>query len=272
MDKKQKLRLRTPESSSFVPRETGTVDFTRDSSIIIPSKITMEASSEQHTQMHVNNDDSLDFLQYEDFKDKKENEVDWKGIACTNIKTSISYAKKYWIYVLVLILTYFNMKPTDYQLFIDEIEKLKKENIALQAIQKVENIADISFGTSVSDCSEMYKYGFFRSSKSDPNSIIEAGNCCLALSGQAGFFEIKLKFKNHVNKIGLYHPEVGNFESSIKDFTVITNDKELHFSYGGKGYEEFLLENVFTDIIKIKYSSNHGEGKYTCIYRIFIFA
>ncbi|ELA41789.1 uncharacterized protein VICG_01141 [Vittaforma corneae ATCC 50505] len=269
MNKRQKLRVRTSESSTFLQRDKSGMDYTRDSSIVVPPKISMEPRASE-----VKNEDSLDFGSFDDF-DVKAEEKPWKlhEMVFLSFSNLCYYARRYWTYMIILgFFIFLNMKPSDYQFLLDEIEKLKRENLVLQSIHKVENIADISFGTAVSDHSEIYRYGFFKTTVSDPNSIIEPGLGSLPLVGQSGFFEIKLRLTSTVKKIGVYHPETANPASAFRDFLVVAGGKEFNFTFGGKGYEEFILNDITTNSIRIEYENNHGEPKYTCIYRIFVFA
>lgn len=273
MDKKQRLRVRTPESSAIATKDHSSVSFTRDSSILVPHKITMEESSEKHARAK---DDSIEFDQSDNlFSHLPEINQQISGTDLLfYLQKTAMYARKYWACILVASLFAFILfKPqsTDYQFLLDEIEKLKKENVSLQVIKKVENAAEISCGTTVPEHSEIYRYGFFKSIVSDPDAILEPGMSCLPLVGQSGFFEVKLKFAAVVSKIGLYHPEVANPRSSIRNFTIIADGKRFEFVFKGSGYEEFSLEDVITDRIRVEYSNNYGETKYTCIYRIFVF-
>lgn len=269
MDKRQKLRVRTSESSTFLQRDKSGVDYTRDSSIVVPPKISMETRSSE-----VKNEDTLGFGSFEDFDVRPEEKLPrLHRTVLLSLTNAVHYAKKYWIYIAVLFLFLFlNMKPSNYQLLLDEIEKLKRENTALQTVHRVENIADISLGTVVSDHSRIYRYGFFKTTVSDPNSIFEPGLSNLPLAGQSGFFEVRLKLVSPVKKIGIYHPETANPASAFRDFTVVAGGKKLSFTFGGRGYEEFILDDVATNSVRIEYESNHGEAKYTCIYRVFVFA
>lgn len=271
MDKRQRLRVKTPESSAILPGEIPTIDMTQDSSIIYPQKITADAGAPRHPE--IKDENSLDFTTFDE-KSGGDEEVAPELPQTQSYNTFVEKIKKYWAFpVIFLILVFFNMKPSDHQFLIDELEKIKKQNVATHPnIKQVENILSISNGVTISNYSPVYKYGFFKSSMSDPNSIIEPGLDNLPLAGQSGFFEIKLGNRYSVRKIGLYHPETANSKSAIKDFSVIVNEKVLDYTFSGKGYQEFAVDGIETDTIRIEYINNHGESKYTCIYRVFVFA
>lgn len=262
MEKGQKLRVKTPESSTILPKSFAAVEFTRDSSILIPPKITNEPN-ETNEEISVDFSNEYTPIKLEStIKNEKKRMIKEKGI---------DFIKKYGIYsILILIIIFLWFKPADYEFLIEEIESLK--NIKTIPKKSLENIADITYGASVSKHSEIYKYGFFKSIKSDPNSIFETGLTNFSLEKNNGFIEIKFKLKFKISKIGIYHPEIANFKSSIENFSILMKDKKYNFKYSGNGYEEFSFEELETDLLRIEWSSNHGESKYTCIYRIFVYS
>lgn len=269
MDRRQKLRVQTPETSAVAAADRTGADLTRDSSILFAPKITASTSSFRESESA--DMASLDFMPYEG----EEAHVEEKEEAPPAPVSSklCSFIKSNWLSVILLsAFILVCLRPSGYQFLLEELDKVKKENSTLQVVHKVENIAEIASGALVSAHSKIYKHGFFKSGISDPNSILEPGLDNLPLAGQTGFLEITLRFPHSIKKIALYHPETANPASAVKDFRVFAGEKDFTFSYTGKGYEEFPLEDTTAGSIRIEYTSNHGETKYTCIYRLFIFA
>lgn len=332
MDKKQRLKLKTLDSSILSKRSEYSTDsftkdsftrdsFTRDSSIMIPPKITTEISesfgqtkapiierthtterifSTNNSKMSDGKTSGINDVIVSDYKmtnnkvtndkinnpkmideGRDESSVEFNmSIGSDPIETSrkiidkiLPMIKSYWlIATLASVIVYLILKPSEYKFLLDEIENLKKENTSLQTISRIENIADISLGTSVISHSDLYSFGFFKIESTDPNSILEPGSSFLSLKEDSGFFEIEFKGSFKIRKIALYHPEKANPKSAIRQFSTVIKGNRQDFEYCGKGYEEFLLDELETDKIKIEFTSNYGESLYTSIYRVFIFS
>lgn len=287
MNKKQILKLKTLDNSILSKRSEYSTDsftkdsFTRDSSILIPPKITLENNEEnkstkpteisQNTEKSIDHtnkmdDSSVEFDISMDYEPTHKERQDY-------IKQILFIAKKYWINAILLsIIFYLIFKPSEYKFLLDEIENLKKENTNLQTTPKIENIADISLGASVTDHSKLYSFGLFKLESTDPNSILEPGSSLLSLDGDSGFFEIKFKEYFQIKRIALYHPEKANLKSAMREFSILIGGKRYNFEYCGKGYEEFTFDATDADSIKVEFSNNYGEPSYTCIYRVFVFS
>lgn len=262
MDKRQRLKVTTPDASSLIQRENTIVDFTRDSSIIIPPKVTIPYKTE-----------SIDFGPFSSFEADKNKNVNCFLDKCNRALDSlIDCVRGYWVHaVFVAIIVFLITRPSEYKFLLEELEKLKQERKVEQ--QPVKNIADLIYGTTVADTSGLYTFGLFKSSSTDPNSVLEPGESRVALQGTSGFFDLHFQEIYSIKKIAIYHPETRNPKSAIKDFTVVSNDdKRFDFTYSGKGYVEFDLDCVKTDSLKIIFHNNHGELLYTCVYRVFVFA
>lgn len=146
----------------------------------------------------------------------------------------------------------------------EENKKLKQNKILITNICLVEHI------TEIKTVSKLYKYGFLRRLESDPNSVMGDNNECLSFKGNSGVFEIKLKQKEELKKMAIYHPISGNSKSAMNKFEVICGNIKFCYEYNGNGYQEFEL-NGFCDCIRINVITNHGEKKYTSIYRVYLF-
>ncbi|KAM0681101.1 hypothetical protein GINT2_000886 [Glugoides intestinalis] len=262
MDKRQRLKVTTPDASSLLQRENTIVDFTRDSSIVISPKVTIPYKTE-----------SIDFEPFSSFEVDKNKNANCFISKCNGAFDSlINCGRAYWIHtIFIAIIIFLITRPSEYKLLLEELEKLKQERQVVT--HPAMNIAELIYGTKVVDHSELYMFGFLKSTCTDPNAILEPGESHLALLGSEGFFELHFQEISSLKKIAIYHPETRNPKSAIKNFTVVGNDdKSFDFTFCGKGYVEFYLDDVKTDKLKIIFHNNHGEPLYTCVYRIFIFA
>jgi hypothetical protein len=174
--------------------------------------------------------------------------------------------------IFVALITFNFRKSSEYQNLINEVSKLKITPFDQIIEVKKENIACLSQKSIVTEYSELYSFGFLRNSVTDPNSMLDPNSIPCALKSDSGFFVVQFKPSSKISKIAFYHPPIGKPGSALKDFSILINQKTFDFQFDGKDYQEFTFDEQIVSELKIIYDSNHGEKKYTCIYRIFIFA
>lgn len=188
------------------------------------------------------------------------------------------------------IFMYFILRPNDDKpllaLLIKELEKMKEENgnliATLESSRPITqyNFAKLEMGTRIDvDQTILYKYGLFGFRKyNDPYAIFNDDNKlgeCLTISGSKGKFRILFSRPIYAVKFCLYHPDINDYSSALRDF-VIRGVKEKSvmkvqsFSFTGRGLQEFALEEALVDTIEIEVMSNHGNKKFTCIYKVII--
>ena len=278
MDKRQKLRFNTPNNSFDFRTDKLNIEVEPDSTIIIPKLPTFYEISEQINS----NTDPLNFESsmgpdidvFSNEKIENSEKTCEKGLE--TVEKNILFWEKYKHFGIYLIFTlsllYFSSKPNDYENLLNEVKILRIKSFGNTPIIKMENVACLSRECLVKDHSDLYRYGFLMSSVTDPNSILESGMNCLALKSSSGFFIVKVKAGSKIGKIAFYHPEIANPSSPLKDFSVLINEKIFNFQFTGIGYQEFVFEAQEASEVKILFNSNHGENRYTSIYRIFVFS
>lgn len=268
MNKRQRLRINTPNNSLFIPTsDHSNAEMTQDSTIIFPKKIETDeisapfdiASDPLHFESSICEDLAAPI------QSTSKNENRFRNLFTLNM----NYTPYFLLSALII---YFTFKPSEYKFLLEEIEKLRVQSSIPQIKNKIENIACLSEGCHVGVHSELYKYGFLMSSISDKNSILEPGMVNLAMKSDKGFIDIHVKPNSKIVKFALYHPEIANKGSAIKDFSIVINEKTFDFQFQGKGYQEFSIDPQISDSLRIVFYNNHGEPRYTSIYRIFIFA
>lgn len=268
MNKKQKLRFITSDNSFDLRTDQSNIDTVKDSTIIFPKVPVVDEFSTPFESKT----DSLHF----------ESSVceDISTIPIENMSKKEFSFRKLFVFdhrvfpycVVIVLVVYIMFKPSDYKFLLEEVEKLRVQGNSPILTSKMENIASLSEGTYVGEHSELYKFGFFMTSVTDKNSILEPGMFSLALKSDEGFLEIHFKPKSKIQKFAIYHPEIGNSGSAIKDFSLLINEKKFDFIFNGIGYQEFGFETQIADSLRLEFYSNHGEPRYTSIYRVYIFA
>lgn len=250
MNKRNKLRINTPDNSFNA--------FQTDSIILNPKLSSQPTEANQYSSETIG-DSGNELSPLEMTKNYVTGKV-------THILWSYS------IYIaLCLALIYLLLRPSDYSSMINEVQSLLQRQGNLEQVHEPQNVCLIPNGTVISPLSPLYGYGFLSKNVSDPNCIMEPNNECLALAGNTCSFNINMKNKVDIVKIGIYHPPSANPKSAISDFIIIINNKEIEFTFSGKGYEEFPVTGN-TDTIRIDILNNYGCLKYTCIYRIYVYA
>lgn len=209
------------------------------------------------------NNDAIDF---EPQSNNINNQNNW------NLKHVISTwcIKPYWIYILFAsVIIYLISRPSEYSYLLDEIEKLRKIKTEVSP-SKLENIADLFMGTSISSHSALYKFGFFKQKSTDPNSVLESGNEFLCLKNEnPQFFNIKFSKSYRIRKIAVYHPPNANPKSSMRRFKVKSSGDEVILEFS-VGYQEYAVE-MEGDSILFEILENNGECLYTSVYRVSVF-
>lgn len=238
MDKRNRLKINTPET---------TFNFATEDSMMVPQKISeIEFPEEDQAQPEI-------------FKMYKLEKI------CEFLKTHFIEA------ILVLIILFLISKPSGYADLLEEISNLRRDNLLLKQKRVFRNICKVSDGVEVSVPSPLYRYGFLRRMATNPSAILDSSSDCLSIEGSRGEIVIDLKFKRNINKIGIYHPKHGSPRSAINEFVVETDQKRFNFKYDGTGFQDFEMNDI-SEKIRLVIKNNHGETKYTSLYRFFIFA
>ena len=165
---------------------------------------------------------------------------------------------------------YFIFKPSEYSSLIDEIVKLREEKERVEIKPTIKNLADFAEGATLLSCSPLWKYGFFKQLTTCPESIFDPGKDCLSLQGNRGHLKIGLKGTARIVRFGLYHPSFANPASGIKQARLTIGEKIVNIEFMACGYEEYEI-NALGDSIEIEVISNHGEVRYTSIYRVYLY-
>lgn len=255
MDKRNKLRFTTSDN---------TFNLTRDTSIILNPKLNVE---EGYRSAKALEQDSMDFPSETSAQEREE-----PSRLRDNVSGILAKARTYWIYAsLVAIIMFLLLRPSEYNFLLDEVHRLREENKSIRLLKPMENICDIAQGATVGAHSELYKFGFLGRSMTDPNSLMEPGASKLAIKSSKGFFEIKFKGTHSIKKIAFYHPASANPSSAIREFSIRGGEREIEFEYQGREYQEFFVDGIEDNKITVIVKSNHGEPRYTSIYRMFVF-
>lgn len=265
MDKRQRLRFNSPDNSFDIRTDRSNIG--QDSTIIIPKgPDAFEASEQMNPNIDISNFESSfgDDLSISVQNVTYSKADPWKFIL--KYKNYASYA------ILTALILYFALQSNDYKFLLEEVEKLRLQTVNITVNTKLDNIACLLEGSRITEHSDLYKFGLLRYQATDKNSILESGMSNLALKSNNGFFDILIKPNSKISKIALYHPEIGNPESAIKDFSLLINNKKFDFQFSGEGYQEFSFETQKTSSLRIEFYNNHGEDRYTCIYRIYVFS
>lgn len=255
MDKRNKLRFTASDSFNL----------TRDTSIILTPKLN---SGDGYRAVGADQDSA-------DLPSEASTQAEIQETLSTKdfLLSVLSKIRVYWIYAsLAGIIMFLALRPSEYSFLLDEVHRLREENKSIRLLRPMENVCDISKGTLVHAHSELYGFGFLGRLRTDPNSVIEPGNSRLAMKSSEGSFEIRFRDAHSIKKIAFYHPTSANPHSAIKEFSVVIGGKEIGFEYQGSGYQEFLVDAAVDDRITVVVKSNHGEPRYTSVYRIFAFA
>lgn len=253
MNRKERLKItRTPEKGFIYA----------DESLYLPSP-------KPKVYAEIKEEDVLPF--------RIEDRSSWKS----NIKRYVLYAHVLIPYLLMIYL-YFTNKTSNVMKLMEEINSLKNEKINLVrkgSQKRLFNVARIEFGTSVVIEEGLYKYGLlgFRT-YNDPNIILNDNftpGDCLAISNDTGTIIIQFKCNLLISKIGIFHPDTSKRDSAIKDFEIFDSNGAIlgKFKYdiSKERYQYFDFPAVKTDHLKIKILSNNGCGKYTTLYKIFVY-
>lgn len=270
MEKRNRLRFRTPDNTIT----------SIDTSFVLPPKLETEENIHKDNKQVMHEEESSTIFQRNNssISEFHNYSYDFEDDTCSKPQTRLrsaynllkSYKRHLSCLVLCLGVLYFLFRPTEYSFLIDEITKLKEENELLKNLKIETNLCDILQGTSVTSHSELYGYGFLGKITTDPNSILEPGDSRLALRSSKGFVEISFKKPCKIKKISLYHPVTANQKSAIKEFVLCIKDKTHEFEFNC-GYQEYQIEENVSDKVLIQIKSNHGDDRYTSIYRISIF-
>ncbi|KAI5148374.1 hypothetical protein ENBRE01_0280 [Enteropsectra breve] len=270
MDEKHKINVNSPDT---------TFHLTQNDSMMLNPKIAIEDEDvinrlKGKTRERFSN--TYDFLE-------NRTTIDAGNKAKSDLKNSLKafnrVFKPYLLYgVLCGIIVWLVMKPSGYSELIDEISILKREKNILENTKLSRNVLKATEGARVSvDEGQLYRYGLFRQYTSKVTNIMESTSKCLALSGTQGDINIELEKPVVNGRIAIYHPVDGNEKSALREFVVFSAEditgkaKEYSFEYQGKGYQEFKIGSM-PESLRIKIKNNHGEEKYTAIYRIMIFS
>lgn len=231
------------------------------------------------------------FTSPQKYINKRRAESKPRSSSIKNVLISIRAFLPYFVFMaLYTIIMFFVLRPSNDKpllaVLMDELEKLKNENgellntIENTRVMVYQNYAKAEMGTKVMvDEDLMYKYGFIGFRKhNDPSVIFNDGNWpgdCLAFNGSRGKFTVVLKNLAYITKIGFYHPNLKNNTSAMREFAVrgykdSSLVKESVFEFVGRGFEEFSVGEFLGDKLEIEILNNHGNKKYTCIYKVVI--
>lgn len=258
MNKRNKLRFTTSDNS---------FNLTRDASIILNPKLDSE---EDHRGVEARDRDSIDLPSETSTQVEPQEPRSLRDSSMSNVFVK---AKAYWIYAaLVATIVFLVLRPSEYNFLLDEMHRLREENRSIRMLKPMVNLCDIAQGSSVEAHSELYRFGFLGRSMTDPNSLMEPGNSKLAIKSSRGFFEIKFKDVYSVKKVAFYHPVVANPDSAVREFSIRAGNREIELEYQGHEYQEFLVDDIEDNKITIVVKNNHGNPRYTSIYRLFVFA
>ena len=245
MNKRFKVKVTTPERSSMVSDIFGLNTDARDDEM---------DSVIENTPLQMIHDAGLQI-----------------GMPRKILGTTLSILRGYWGYVLLSgIIAYLLLRPSEYNYLIEEIQHLKKKAPAEEpAPRSLKNFCTLYEGTKVVPVTALYKFGILRWRTTDPNALIDDSRECLALAGQAGVVRLEFPAPVRVCKVGIYHPATANPNSAPKCFAVEADGASARFTFENIGYSEFDFPAV-TRHIKLVISSNHGEPKYTALYRFYV--
>lgn len=255
MNKRNKLRFTASDSFNL----------TRDASIILNPRLDSEDMRKEETLDHGSAEVSSETSMQTEPPEPQSTKDVLLGV--------ISRIRAYWIYVsLAGMMAFLVFRPSEYSFLLDEIHRLREENRSIRMLKPMENICDITKGALVGAHSKLYRFGLLDRLATDPNSLMEPGNSLLAIKSPRGFFEIRFKDVHSIKKIGFYHPAFANPSSAIREFSIVVGGKEIDCEYQGYEYQEFLVDDAEDSKITIVVKSNHGEPRYTSVYRMFVFA
>jgi hypothetical protein len=246
--------LMDEKNQTVVRRSNASFDLTDSGSFVMNPRISSNTSVNNHSE----------------YRTKNKNQR-------TGKLNSLSFLKWMYPYFITSILTALGITMFSYIFksedpfdIISEIELLREQNKTLRKELSSRNLCAISEGTMVVPESPLYKHGFMKSRISNPDALMTDSNECSSFEGQNASFSIVFKRAISLARLGIYHPPDGNLSSPIKEFSVQTEESGWEFVYQGHGYQEFPLSGK-SDKIRIIVKGNHGEERYTSIYRVFVF-
>lgn len=187
-----------------------------------------------------------------------------------------NFSKKLIITILLSILFFLIIKNLSLSNKKDDlIEKLinleyEIENIKKIKPKKIIDIGRIEKGTQILSFPEPYKYGLIwkKTGGNILNIFSENYDSPYAMSGDTGKIIFLFQKSVRIKKIGIIYPPKKSVENALKKFSV--NDETFEYENVGF-YQEFLFKNVKKiDDLKMEILSNHGNKKFTCIYKIYI--
>lgn len=129
--------------------------------------------------------------------------------------------------------------------------------------------------------SKCYKYGLFNRKYSNDPSVILGPSLlkghCFAFPSNSGSVSFEFDLPIFVSQIGILHPFTENRKSAIKKFTIIGINEDIEevgsflYCLDGDFLQRYDINKGPYKRIKINIENNHGNKKYTCIYKIYIY-
>ncbi|KAI5180468.1 hypothetical protein NEOKW01_0772 [Nematocida sp. AWRm80] len=101
---------------------------------------------------------------------------------------------------------------------------------------------------------------------------------CYSFEGSKGQIGIRFNDERTIKSIGIFHPELPHRESAIHQFSVycIVMEREVlvgEYEYKLNEYplQKYPITPIVCSGIVLKVHSNHGNKRFTCIYKIYAF-
>lgn len=177
-----------------------------------------------------------------------------------------------------------NMIKKNFLILKDQHEKLKSSfNKFSEQAKRETDILKINKTSVINHNTVPYKYGllFKRTTGSILNILTENFELFYAIQGSSAEFTLQFNKKYKIKKFGIFYPKKDKVSSAMKDFKLIygvqnseQETKELKFMYSTPGkYQQFDLDIPSKiDKLLVIILNNHGNQKFTCIYKMYIFA
>lgn len=274
MDRKRTYKIvKTPEAS-FFPDTDNTLFFDTPRPSVIPRKPILKETEENKSYLN-------------------------KSLNRVKKIEYIKIMKNYILYIVLIAVIIIQYKKNDSieletlknhidQIVIENNEllnKFEKINTSLNKTQKqILDYADIRNGAYINykKTSKPYKYGFFNLKTGNDPSYVLIDNLnkgeCFAFSGDKGNITIMFDKPIKIKEIVIIHPMTDNRKSAIKDFELIglnndeTNLGEFTYHLNEKIMQKFIIENEDKfNGLNINILNNHGNKKYTAVYKIYVF-
>ncbi|KAK1347346.1 spindle pole body-associated protein Sad1 [Hamiltosporidium tvaerminnensis] len=144
-----------------------------------------------------------------------------------------------------------------------------------------QNYALPETGASIcyTETSPIYKHWLFRFITGKDPLILLTSNLlptqCFSFNGTTGKIRINFKKPIKISHFSIFHPNTKNKTSAPKDFEIQTQNTTLHtykYDITNTQLQTFNLHTQpTTNNIIFHIKNNHGNTKYTSIYRIYIF-